>query len=230
MSTKPRSFDTSLYYHVFNRGVDKRNTFESQRDYQRFLETIDYYRHDQELGYAKFLRLSLEDRAKYRLAHPKGVQTLRVRVFSYCLMPNHFHLLLKPLRKNGISIYLSDICNSYTRYFNLKNDRSGNLFQGTFKAKVISSEESLLQASRYIHLNPLFSLQTNPNGFLVNPDDYPYSSYYEWLHPENSNIVDQDEVDSWLKLWGGRKDYFKTMEERINYQLAKTPPDWFLDD
>lgn len=110
-------------------------------------------------------------------------------------MPNHFHFLVKPAKDGGIPRFISDITNSYTKYFNIKNKRVGNLFQGTFKAKEITSEPSLLQVSRYIHLNP------------ENPDTYSYSSYHDWLGTGSSKIVDQEELSRWLKIAGGSRSY-----------------------
>ena len=110
-------------------------------------------------------------------------------------MPNHFHFLVKPAKNGGLPRFISDITNSYTKYFNIKNKRLGNLFQGTFKAKEVTSEASLLQVSRYIHLNP------------ENPDTYPYSSYRDWLGTGSSKIADREEINRWLKIAGGSKAY-----------------------
>lgn len=236
MATKPRFFNSAFYYHIYNRGVEKREIFQSGSDYHRFLETIKFYLHDQGLCYAAFSRLSPEDKEFYfenqaKAEHPADLETSRVKLLCYCLMPNHFHLLLKPVRKNGITVSLSDICNSYARYFNTKNSRQGSLFQGAFRAKIIDSSESLIQASRYIHLNPLFSWQTNPNRTLTNPKDYPYSSYNEFLYCDQPKIVDRKEADFWLKEWGEPAGYEEFVKSKIDYnQLApEERPNWFID-
>lgn len=195
MATKPRSFDPNFYYHVYNCGVEKRRTFLNERDYQRFLGAAEYYLHDQGISYVQFQELNERAITLYRKLNPEGLETLRVKIVAFCLMPNHFHFLIKPAKDGGISRFISDITNSYTKYFNIKNKRVGNLFQGTFKAKPITSEASFLQVSRYIHLNP------------DDPNTYHHSSYRDWLGTGSSKIVDREELNRWLKIAGGPKAY-----------------------
>lgn len=216
MSTKPRFFKPDFYYHIYNCGVEKRNIFTSARDYQRFLGTISFYLYDQCISYVQFHRLTAGAKRFYIRTNPKGLETLWVKLLAYCLMPNHFHLLLRPVKETGITRFISDISNSYTRYFNVKNDRIGGLLQGTFKSKEISTEGSLLQVSRYIHLNPLMSSKTNPYRSLKKPEDYPYSSYSEWVDPRPSAWIYQDEVSRWVKHIGGRERYRKFVESKID--------------
>lgn len=216
MATKPRLFNPNFYYHIYNCGVEKRDVFVTERDYFRFLETIAFYLHDQRISYSQYQDLKEDARQLYDLGNPKGSETLRVKLLSYCLMPNHFHLLLKPVKEGGITQFISDISNSHTRYFNIKNERIGGLFQGTFKSKEISSDESLFQVSRYIHLNPLMSSKTNPWGALKHPEDYPFSSYAEWTNPKGSSLVCQEEVSEWVKLVGGRAGYKEFVRSKID--------------
>lgn len=218
MPTKPRYFRKSCYYHIHNCGVEKRNIFVTKRDYQRFIETIDFYLFDQRLSYAQFQDLSIKARQVYARLNPKGLEKLRVKLISYCLMPNHFHILIKPAKENGITQFISDISNSYTRYFNIKNGRIGRLLQGTFKSKEISSEESLLQVTRYIHLNPVNSSKTNPDGSL-RPEDYSFSSYRDWIIPSlldpKGLELDYKEVSECVTLAGGAKKYKEFVESKI---------------
>lgn len=165
---------TNEYYHVFNRGVEKRIIFENQRDSQRFIQTLDYYRSGQPPT-----RFSFRDRPATLQKLPKIQGTPLIEIICYCLMPNHFHLLLKQTKEAGISTFLSKASNSYTKYFNTKYKRVGPLFQGTFKAVRIEDEEQLLHVSRYIHLNPLID-------FIVRDlKDFPFSSYPEFLGLKN---------------------------------------------
>ena len=99
-------------------------------------------------------------------------------IIAYCLMPNHFHFLLKQLKENGISIFLRNFTDSYTRYFNTKQERNGPIFQGRFKAVRIETDEQLLHVGRYIHLNPHTSYVVKT---LKDLENYPYSSLPEYL-------------------------------------------------
>lgn len=220
MVSKPRYFSSNLYYHIYNCGVEKRNTFITERDYERFLETMDFYLYEQRISYIQFQRLNEEAKQVYARLNPKGLETLRVRFICYCLMPNHFHLALKPAKDNSIPSFISDISNSYTRYFNIKNERLGSLFQGTYKSKEIASEESLLQVTRYIHLNPIASSKTNPDASLK-LEDYPYSSYRNWIKSASPNLkglleLDYGEISNLVKLAGGAESYREFVESKID--------------
>ncbi len=209
MVSKPRFFNINFYYHVYNRGVEKRTIFETDRDHQRFSDTLCYYLHDQEVSFALFQRFNKEKKKIYLETNPQNLSTRRVHLIAHCLMPNHFHLLLKGARYDGITLFLSDISNSHTRYFNIKNERVGRLFQGPFKSKEISDEGSLLQVSRYLHINPL------PAGLAKNPEDYPYSSYKTWIGQGKSSLLSLGLISGWLKKFGGPEKYKKFVEAKI---------------
>lgn len=228
MATKPRNFNPELVYHTYNRGVEKRPTFKKVRDYQRFLGTALFYRYDQKLSYATFQRLGPKAQKFYRQTNPEGLSNQRVKILAYCLMPNHFHLLLKPIGSTGITKFIADVTNSYTKYFNIKNERTGYLFEGTFKAKEISSEPSLLQLSRYIHLNPLASSKTNPEG-LFKVEEYPYSSYLEWIGLREPYLVDKQEVAKWIEYSGGPEKYRKFVKAKIGKDPALGIEDLILE-
>lgn len=218
MATAPRFFDPNLYYHIYNCGVEKRDIFLTDRDYFRLMKTVNFYRHNQRICYAQFQGLSREAREAYLQRNPKDLNTLRVKIISYTLMPNHFHFLLKPVKEDGITQFIADISNSHTRYFNIKNKRIGGLLQGTFKAKEISSDESLLQVTRYIHLNSIMSSKTNPDRTLK-LEDYRFCSYPDWTFKPNSKgsiLTDQKEISDWVELAGGREAYRKFVEARMD--------------
>lgn len=222
MATKPRSFNPDLYYHTYNCGVEKRIIFSNSRDYERFLGTIAYYTYDQKLSYAQLQDLPPFARQNYLLKYPPDETRKRVKILAYCPMPNHFHFLLKPTRPNGIIQFISDISNSHAKYFNIKNKRLGKLFQGAFKSKEIDNEASLLQLSRYIHINPSVSSKTK--GKFLKPEDYPYSSYREWLNPEKTYLVDKEELAFWLKTAGGPKEYQSFVEAKFKEEFPLEDP------
>mgnify|MGYP001594228113 CR=1 FL=1 len=162
-------------YHIFNRGVEKRVTFSDQSYYKHFLQTLLYYQTQPPVR----LSWKREESVKAEKLHDKLVEIL-----GFCLMTNHFHLLLKQLIDGGITKFMSNIANSYTRYFNTRQERGGPLFQGIFKAKLIESQDSFWQVSRYIHLNPQDLYPTTINTHLEGVEairDYHYSSYNVYL-------------------------------------------------
>ena len=197
-------FVNGQYYHVYNRGVEKRNIFETSRDYNRFLKTISYYQLEgPKPRLSKFF--------KYQLFKPDLNKKI-VDIICYCLMPNHFHFLLKQLRENGITEFTSKLSNSYTKYFNIKNDRVGPLLQGEFKSVIIQSDEQLIHISRYIHLNPLASYLTKDLNF------YKWSSYQEYILDSNG-MCNREEILSFFKSPKSYKqfildqsDYAKSLE------------------
>lgn len=150
---------------------------------------------------------------------PMSLQGKRlVTIHSYCLMPTHFHFLLSQNEEGGISEFMGNIQNSYTRYFNSVHDRSGHLLQGQYKLVEITSDEQLLHVSRYIHLNPA-TAKMIPDPELEN---YEYSSLYEMTHKDSryhladlTRIVDSDEksIEAHLKFIKDNADYQRKLKE-----------------
>ena len=164
------------YYHIFNRGIDRQPTFHTKRDYERALQTLSYYRPStNSVKYSQFLKKPLDERQNI-LDSITDVPH-QVTIVAYCLMPNHFHLLLKQNEDSGISRFMSNFQNSYAKYFNVKHKRTGSLFDRQFKAVLIESENQLLHLTRYIHLNPYSSHAISKEEIVT----YPYSSLPEYL-------------------------------------------------
>lgn len=195
MATPPRLFNSQLCYHVYNCGVERRSTFTNSNDYNRFLEIILFYLQVQKIPFSQFYGLEEKQRLQYLQNNPLTDESRRVAIFSYCLMPNHFHFILKPEKDFGISRFISDITNSYTKYFNTRYKRIGHLFQGSFKAKEVSTEASLFQLSRYIHLNPVLSTKVNWQAPLW---EYPYSSYVYWIRGKSDAIIKMEDIKKFL--------------------------------
>lgn len=173
-------FVNGYFFHIFNRGSEKRSIFESRRDYQRFLKTLKYYQlAGPKPKFSHFPSLLVKE-----LDESKKI----VNIVAYCLMPNHFHLLLTPLKNGGITEFMSKVSNSYTKYYNTKYRRVGPLFQGEFKAVTIEDDEQLIHVSRYIHLNPISS------NLIKNLAQYDWSSYLEYLGQVSDGFCDKEEV------------------------------------
>jgi putative transposase len=141
------------YYHVFNRGVDKRDVFLCEVDFQRFYESLylfndKNYRHENGKEFERWGKLSCYE-INEELRDPY------VTIVSFCLLPNHFHLLLKQNIDGGIPKFMQKIGQGYTNYFNKKHERSGALFEGPYKAVEIKEDNHFKHIPRYIHLNVL---------------------------------------------------------------------------
>lgn len=203
MPYRTTPFVNGQTYHIFNRGVEKRNVFTDRRERGRFIDTVRYYQ--QISPQIKFSKADKDK--KENLSDEKLIE-----VIAYCLMPNHFHFLLKQISDNGISIFIRRLINSYTRYFNTKNERVGSLFQGPFKAVRMESDEQLLHVTRYIHLNPLV-------GYLVKDlRNFEWSSYPAYIGLENNKLCKREEIEQLISL----KDYEKFVQDQADYakQLA----------
>lgn len=192
-------------YHVYNRGVEKRTIFSDNRDYQRFLKTLYYYQFTgPKPAFSTHNRFKVKDFSH----NPKIVE-----IVCYCLMPNHIHLLIKQLRDNGISEFMSKVINSYTKYFNTIYKRVGPLFQGSFKTVLIENDNYLMHLSRYIHLNPYASSLTD------NLESYQHSSYPQYVglvsHPlcVAEPVLDNfKDVESYKEFVTGHEDYSRELE------------------
>lgn len=203
-------FANEEIYHVYNRGVEKRPTFTNKWELDRALLTLDYYRFASlPIKLSKFLILPYSEQTQLLESIKKDNEKL-VEIICFCLMPNHFHFMLKQKVDIGISIFISNFTNSYTKYFNTKNERVGPLFQGIFKAVRIESEEQLIHVSRYIRLNPVSS-------FLIEPEElenYWWSSYPEYLGMSNKNITDKELV---LNIFASVEEYKQFVLDQVDY-------------
>lgn len=122
-------------------------------------------------------------------------------------MPNHFHFLVKQLKENGIRIFISQLSNSYTKYFNTKYKHIGALLQGVFKSVLVETDEQFVHVSRYIHLNPIVAGITN------DLNNYAWSSYNEYIK-ETGNICNKTEI---LKFFPKENEYKNFIDDRIAY-------------
>ena len=201
---------TGEIYHVFNRGIDGRVTFSNTKEYSRAYQIMKYYRFSSPpLKLSVFFRIS--DSKRQKLQESFWGEKL-VSIMCYCLMPNHFHFMLRQEVDGGISKFLSLFLNSYTRYFNTKNDRVGQLFLDTFKNVLVEREEQLLHLSRYIHLNPFSSLIVNSLEDLYK---YDWSSLGEYIGGSEDHICEKEMILSSFKT---KESYKSFISDRAEYQ------------
>ena len=196
MSIRKIPLVSGEYYHVFNRGVDKRKIFETQNDlYYFFKRLID-------LNNAEPAFTLNNKRCKNSgdITIDKDSNYL-VSIVAYCLLPNHFHLVLKQETENGISKFMQKLGTSYTMYFNQKYKRSGSLFQGKFKSNLIEGEFGLPVLSVYVNLNYIHH-RIDPKSSLVK------SSIFEYLGSELGDFVcNQEEIKSIVSEIGTLEEY-----------------------
>lgn len=183
------NFASGEYYHIYNRGVDKREIFLDSLDYERFILNLASM-NNVEVFHIGNIKSNLKN--KY-----KGLETclaLRdktlVDIGVWCLMPNHFHLLVREKEEGGIVKFMHKLETGYTMYFNKKNERSGALFEGTFKAEHVSNDNHLKYIYSYIHLNCIKLIQSdwkekgikNLKKALVFLSSFERSSYLDYVN------------------------------------------------
>jgi putative transposase len=171
-------------YHAYNRGVEKRKIFLDDQDYEVFLHLLKYYLSPT----YKTSPHPINTTGKIKLIRPRPLKNLNqeVELIAYCLMPNHYHLLLKQTTIDGMTKLLRRVATTYSLYFNRRHKRVGYLFQGRYKATQVEDQASLLHLSRYIHLNP-YKYVTRSHLVSYKYFSYPYFlrlKTADWLHPE----------------------------------------------
>lgn len=204
-------------YHIYNRGVEKRKIFLDNQDHFRFIH--DLYRFNDRNPTTSF---SIE------AGFPKGKKReILVKILAYCLMPNHFHLMLRQVEENGITEFMRKIGTGYTNYFNKKNKRVGSLFQGKYKMTHIQKESHYIYLPYYIHFNPLKSIGFNWKENAIKDyeksirflEKYKWSSFQDYIEIRNSPSIVQTEFIT--EFFGGSKNY----RNSIKTWLKKSPED-----
>ncbi|NTU46298.1 hypothetical protein HGA88_01595 [Candidatus Roizmanbacteria bacterium] len=218
MPYRDEPFFTYKIYHVFNKTIDKREIFTEQLLGKQFLDQLCYYRSDRAtLSYSKYRKLP-EHLYKSKEAEIQVKLSYRATLLAFCLMPNHFHLLLRQEKDGGIQEMLSNTVNAFTRYFNLLHERKGPIFLPRWKAVRVRTEEQLLHVSRYIHLNPTSSGLVSTFDSLLT---YPFTSLREYIDSSAEARCYTKEI---LSLFSGSRSlYGEFVKGNIVYQrrLAK---------
>lgn len=192
-----KTLQAGQYYHVYNRGVNKQPIFFDDEDYLQFLKRLKII-----LGLAPVPIKT----------HIKPLPKESYSILAYCLMSNHFHILIRQNTEVGIDKLILKLCTSYSIYINKKYNRVGGLFQDRFKAKLIDNDLYAQQVSAYINNNP------------ENPRTYPYSSYQEMLVTKNNTVCDQRLVLSWFndspQIYERFLDNFRKTNKGVNRQFS----------
>lgn len=196
-------FEIGESYHCYSRGVDKRIVFETTSDYERFIQSLYLCNNSEPVR-----RFEMEGVSHEEVLTVPRKNTI-VSIVAYALMPNHFHLLLKETTDAGITTFMRKLGTAYTMYFNLKNNRTGNLFTKPFKSVRIARDAHYMHIPHYIHLNPAELFEPRwKEGYVRDLGKlearlraYPFSSFPEYCgitRPE-SVLLDSDAFAEWYE-------------------------------
>ncbi|MEK7564435.1 MAG: transposase [Patescibacteria group bacterium] len=203
------------FYHIYNRGIDKRVIFKSTHDYNRFIMLLYVANSDESIrldNLINILHKSYEEIFSYKRSNAL------VSIGAWCLMPNHFHILLKEEVEGGITKFMRKLGVGYSMYFNIKYQRTGSLFGGLFKSKHIPEDIYLKHLFGYIALNPL-DLQfsgwqelidkQNPNTWQDFLKKYKYSSYIDYTGIDRceSNILNKEAFPEYFSYDNDFEDF-----------------------
>lgn len=204
-------FANNEYYHIYNRSTGAIPIFNSNKILNRVLSLIDYYRYPQKLRYSKYKTLTKDVKNEYEYNFRKTAPMLEI--YSFAIMPNHYHFLLRQNTDDGVIRYISNLQNSFAKYFNLRNKRFGSVFQGPFKAKRIEKDNYLLHLSRYIHLNPVTSFLIK----IEELDNYSWTSFSYYLNREKdkNHLINSSFI---IKMVGSREKYKGFVYNQADYQ------------
>ncbi|MBM2820277.1 MAG: hypothetical protein HW405_37 [Candidatus Berkelbacteria bacterium] len=207
---------TDQVYHIFNRSIAEYKIFNNGEEFYRMMDLLKYYQIRNEIKFSDFIQLKQVEKNgfdKFFDIISKDKEKT-VQIIGYCLMPTHFHLIIKQLAEKGISSYIGSILNSYTHYFNARHKRKGPLWESKFKNVLVSKDEQLIHLTRYLHLNPTTALLVDK------PEQWLFSSYNEYLSLSDSTSTLCQYSDI---LDIKPSEYKKIVNDRIAYQrdLAK---------
>lgn len=199
------------YYHIYNRGVDKRIIFNNNADFSRFLRGMSEFNAIEPIG--SIFENSFRLGSSTPKSAPKPKAEL-VNIVCYCLNPNHYHMILQQVADRGIEKFMHKVSTGYTNYFNLKNKRSGVLFQGRYKAIHINSNEYLLHLSAYVNLN----YEVHALG-----SSTPKSSWGEYKKWQGKGICEKSAITGNFKNFQDYEKFAKMALESIknNRELRK---------
>lgn len=202
------TFAPGEYYHIYNRGTEKRLIFKGESDYDRFLSLL-YVANSN-----KPIHLQFQGRTLKELEGADRGESL-VDICAYCLMPNHFHLLVREKAPGGMSKFMQKVITGYTMYFNKRHERSGALFQGKFKATHANEDSYLKYLMAYIHLNPIKLIE--PMWKEVGVKDMKKAEKYlqQYVGSSFLDYTGQDRIESKIVNRQALPEYFLTSKNFI---------------
>jgi REP element-mobilizing transposase RayT len=201
-----KNFTPGNIYHIYNRGNNKEKIFFDEQDYRAFLFRFGLCLGltEKELNVEKLIAMP------YSRIRITKINKSNFKLHAFCLMPNHFHLLIEQVGDISISNLILKVCTSYARYINKKYKKVGHLFQDKFKAVLIENNPQLMWASAYIHMNPV------KDKIVKHPADYPWSSYNDYAYDRNLPITTKELL---LGTFGDQKSF---IEQTLIYDVKET--------
>lgn len=225
MGYRKISFAVGEYYHIYNRGVDKRTIFTSTYEYNRFILLLYLCNTSQPLD----IREILSEGSSFGEMFGRKRGEPLVSIGAYCLMSNHFHLLVKEITERGITNFMRKVCTAYSAFFNRSHERTGVLFQGRFKAEHVNEDRYFKYMFSYIHLNPvkLIDSRWKKNGIKNRKraraylDSYYHSSFLDYKGEKRaqSSILSRADFPDYFVL---RSDFESHVDDFISFRAPVT--------
>ncbi len=202
---RKETLTTGEYYHIYNRGVDKRDIFNDNWDLERFKESIKQFNQIEGVGSLELYQKRVRGLDSRSLSMSEPL----VAIVAFCINPNHFHFILKQLVDGGIAKFLQKLQGGDTYYFNHKHDRSGSLFQGTYKSKLIHNDGYLRKIFGYTNQNYLVhDIPSNKLPFIFASDKEYESGVF--------NFVSKNEGQEMVELFEGKENLQRHCKEIIS--------------
>jgi len=229
-------------YHALSRGVDKRKIFMDDHDYLRFVHDLFEF-NDEEKVRDNSYYFNIRDVRHHeirvgggRKREQRESRKLLVNIYAFCLMPNHYHLLLSPLAENGIPLFMKKLNGGYVKYFNTKHKRKGTLFERRYKSVLIDNEAHFIHMPYYIHLNPLDLISAewrerrikNLSKAMNFLNSYRWSSHLDYTGQKNFPSVTQRNF--LLEIFDGENGYKEKIKEWLNEISVKEIGDYSLEE
>ncbi|OGI68331.1 hypothetical protein A3A05_00300 [Candidatus Nomurabacteria bacterium RIFCSPLOWO2_01_FULL_41_12] len=216
MSIRKKAFVLGEFYHIYNRGNSKQKIFHDHKDYDRFVSLL--YACNSENNFRIYALNKEESPYDFK----RGV--LLVDIGAYCLMPNHFHILITQTEKGDISKFMQKLTTAYVMYYNKKYNRTGSLFEGKFRAEHLDSDPYFKYIFSYIHLNPVKLIDKdwkekrirNKKKALAYLSRYQHSSYLDYLGKDRiqNKILN---VKAFPNYFPTEKEFSKEIFEWISF-------------
>lgn len=200
-----KEFASDNILHIYNRGNNKEKIFFDEQDYRAFLFRLGLCLGftEEELNKEKLIAMP------YSRIRIIDTDKKNFKLHAFCLMPNHFHLLIEQNSDTQVSKLISKLCTSYAMYLNKKHKRVGHVFQDQFKAVLIENDSQLMWTSAYIHMNPV------KDKLVKKPENYKWSSYNDFASERNLPIINKGFL---LELFGSSKNLIK---ETLNFNIKQ---------